>query len=128
MNDDRYEKARKRVKKKKEFYQHLTNYLAMGVFFFVLTAITAFGNWWFHWPMLGWGIGIVFHYFDAFGMPGVGDLTDEWEEKAVQEELARMDRKKGRPAEEEPPEDELELRDLEREKEKRRNWDDSELV
>ena len=74
-------RAKKRVKAQKEFYRHLTSYLVMGVFFFLLNAVTSFGNWWFYWPMLGWGIGILFHYFDVFGLPGVGEISKEWEER-----------------------------------------------
>ena len=130
MGPDRYSEARKRVQKKKEFFQHLTSYLVMGVFFFVLNALTAFGQWWFYWPMLGWGIGIAFHYLDVFGLPGVGNLSNEWEEKALKEEMKRL-----RPApkpedrvEDQSDREELELKDLHEEKEKRRNWNESDLV
>ena len=59
MSHDAYEKARKRVKKKKDFYSHLATYLAMGAFFLALNLLTAPGRWWFYWPMLGWGIGLA---------------------------------------------------------------------
>lgn len=130
MEPDRYSEARKRVQKKKEFYQHLTSYLVMGVFFFVLNALTAFGHWWFYWPMLGWGIGIAFHYLDVFGLPGVGNLSDEWEEKALEEEMKRLQPapKPEDSVEDQSDREELELKDLHKEKEKRRNWNESDLV
>ena len=123
-------KAKKRVHKKKEFYQHLTSYLIMSVFFFVLNVTTAFGHWWFYWPIMGWGIGILFHYFDAFGYPGVGPISKEWEEKAIQEEMEKMEqeeefflRKR------ETDNDHLELKELKKEKaERRAEWDDKDLV
>ena len=118
---DAYEKARKRVKKKKEFYQHFGSYLVMSAFFFLLNAVTSFGNWWFYWPMLGWGIGIAFHYIDVFGIPGVGEMSKDWEEKAIEEELEKIKREKG-PSK---PEDHLDLKELEKRPNK---WDDSELV
>lgn len=124
MRKDPYELARKRVKKKKDFYSHLSTYLVVGAFFLILNYLTSPGRWWFYWPMLGWGIGLAFHYLDAFGVPGVGGLDNDWEERAMDEELKKMgvDRKKTAPKKEE----ELELRELKKEKQK--NWDDSELV
>lgn len=119
-----YDKARKRVRAKKEFYQHLTSYLVMSLFFFLLNAVTSFGSWWFYWPILGWGVGLVFHYFDVFGFPGTGNSSPDWEEKAIQAEIARM---RPRQQEEEAPE-QMELRELQKEPQKRKNWDESELV
>ncbi len=134
MDDRDYRLAKKRVKAKREFYQHLSTYAVMSVFFFLLNAVTAFGNWWFYWPMLGWGVGIMFHYFDVFGLPGVGETSNDWEQKAIEEELRRIKREKklsetaprkvSLPKEE--PEERLELKELK--KEKRKDWDDSELV
>lgn len=123
-SNSEYEKARKRVKAKKEFYQHLTSYVVMSIFFFLLNAVTSFGAWWFYWPILGWGIGIVFHYFDVFGFPGAGNMTPDWEEKAIQQEMERM-RLRREP--EDAPE-EMELRELQKEPRERKNWDESELV
>jgi len=133
MKDRDYHLAKKRVKAKKEFYQHLSTYLVMAIFFFMLNAVTAFGNWWFHWPMLGWGIGVLFHYFDVFGLPGIGEMSDDWEEKALEEELRQIEKRKRKqrhtsstkPNAEEP-EERLELKELE--KRKIKDWDDSELV
>lgn len=136
MRDNDYHLAKKRVKAKKEFYQHLSTFVVMAIFFFLLNAVTAFGNWWFHWPILGWGIGVLFHYFDVFGLPGVGEISHSWEEKAMEEELRRIEREKrlreraerikgAGPVKE--PEERLELKELEKRKEQR-SWDDSELV
>ena len=139
MKDRDYHLAKKRVKAKKEFYQHLSTYVVMAIFFFLLNAVTAFGNWWFHWPILGWGMGVLFHYFDVFGLPGVGQISNDWEEKAVEEELRLIEREKRyksrskkdvRTPYNKDQEERLELKDLEKEKPKRivKNWDDSELV
>lgn len=125
MGKSEYEKARKRVKAKKEFYQHLTSYLVMGLFFFLLNVVTSFGAWWFYWPMLGWGIGILFHYFDVFGFPGVGNMSNDWEEKQIVEEMERM-RAQRQP---EQASEQMELRELQKEpRERNKHWDDSELV
>lgn len=135
MKDRRYERARKRVKTKKEFYEHLTVYIIMGAFFFLINAVTAFGNWWFHWPILGWGLGVMFHYFDVFGLPGVGTMSQEWENQAIRDELDRMDQeehilnqnKKALPPQGFDIDDRLDLKELDRQEE-RRKWDEDELV
>ena len=119
------EKARKRVKEKKEFYQHLASYIAVGAFFFILNAVTSFGVWWFHYPMLGWGIGLVIHYFNVFGIPGIVQYDDEWEERAVEKELRKIQRNRGEAL---PTAPELELKDLEKIPASPKKWDDSELV
>ena len=72
--------------------------------------------------MLGWGIGIVSHYFSVFGVPGIGKFDEEWEDREITRELNknRSDYRNDH------DEEELELRPLE----KRRNsrWDDEDLV
>lgn len=129
LGSDAYKKAAKKVKAKKEFYNHFATYIVMGVFFFLLNAVTAWGHWWFYWPLLGWGIGILFHYIDAFGLPGIEQVNNsEWEERAIQEELRKMgyppERSKGN------EEEYLDLQDIEKEKVSRRRdqWNDDELV
>jgi len=127
MDDQDYKKAKKRVHAKKEFYQHLGSYIVFSFFFFLINAVTNFGNWWFYWPMLGWGIGIFFHYIDAFGVPGIGNINEDWEAREIQREMKRL---RGREDRYESSgasgEEELELPKLR--KEKKKKWDESDLV
>lgn len=127
-HDKRYEIARKRVKEKKEFYKHLTTYLTMCIFFIGLAFFTKSGGRWVMFPILGWGIGILSHYFKAFGLPGVGPESD-WEERAMEEELRRLGvppSPQEKPNPETPPQEEtmtpLELKELEK------KYDDRDLV
>lgn len=120
-----YEKARKRVKAKKEFYQNLTSYAVMSVFFVVLNFLTSPSYWWAMWPILGWGLGIVFHYFETFGYPGAKH-SEDWEARAIEAELQRM-KAQSQPEATAMP-DELELKELEKQRSERKDWDDSELV
>lgn len=128
-----YKKAAKIVKAKQEFYNHLATYVVMGVFFFLLNAVTAWGEWWFYWPMLGWGIGILFHYIDVFGIPGVEQVNDsDWEEKAIQEELRKMGYSRSeRFTADGDDGDYLDLKEVRKEKVVKRResgWNDDELV
>lgn len=83
MSMEKYEKARKHVKDVKDFYVHLSVYLVMAVFFVTLNVLTSFGEWWFHWPLLGWGIGLSIHGLTVFVFDK--SFTDDWEEKKIKE-------------------------------------------
>jgi hypothetical protein len=128
MNQDTYQAARKKVKAKKDFYGHLSSFLVMGVFFFILNILTSPRTLWFYWPILGWGIGVVFHYLDVFGVPGVGSLDKDWEERAIQEEMAKM--QKNDPYETDYDQDYLDLNENSRPKQAqvKKDWNDSDLV
>lgn len=96
MTADRYyKKAKKRVKAKKEFFQHFTAYVIVISFLFILNMLTSPFHWWFYWPMLGWGIGIAFHYTDVFGLPWLKVLSEEWEEKEMETELRKIEKREG---------------------------------
>jgi hypothetical protein len=119
------QKAKKKVKAKKDFYQHLMAYVIVNFFLFALNMITSPLTWWFHFPMLGWGVGLAFHYVDVFGIPGFNILSKEWEEKELDQELRKMKREDFGPTKRvaKPEEkDGLELKEL------RKNYDESEFV
>ncbi len=123
--DKRYEIARRRVEEKKKFYSHLTTYLTMSAFFMLLNLFTSPGRWWFIFPVLGWGIGIVSHYIKTFGPPGLAQDSD-WEERALREELRKLGVPPSEDAipEQEPEESQEEL-DL---KELQKKYDERDLV
>jgi hypothetical protein len=76
-----YEEAKERVQQLKGFYQHLVVYVLVNVFLFVINVVTSPDNWWFYWPLLGWGIGIVAHGAAVFF--GGGLWGKAWEEKKI---------------------------------------------
>ena len=133
MDQEHYKAARKRVKQKKEFYGHLSVYLAVGTFFMLINFMTYAEEpeIWFPYPLIGWGIGILIHYFSVFGLPGVGPLTKEWEERELQKELEKTRNKINR----EPIGEEFDTLDLEepdlkldRQKSVKQRYKDSDLV
>lgn len=132
MNEDeQYQQARKRVKEKKKFYNHLSVYLVMSGFFFLVNYFSSPGTWWFYWPMLGWGIGVAMQYVKVFGLTGAGLGTKEWEEKEIEKEMGRM----GTPP---PPrlqeresldlDDHLQLKEIKKKKVKMEGYKDEDLV
>jgi hypothetical protein len=74
-----YRKAARRVKELKGFYGNLTSYCLVIPFLAILNIITDASHLWFFWPMLGWGIGIVAHGVNTFG------IGRSWEEKKIRE-------------------------------------------
>lgn len=77
--------ARKQAKEQREFYAHLTTYAGIMVLLFFIDLLSGDG-WWFFWPMLGWGIGIVAHAATVFGENRFGPA---WEERKAQQLLER---------------------------------------
>ncbi len=85
---DIYAQARKRVEEKKGFFVHLTVYVVVNAIIFAVWWITMGGHGypWFIWPLLGWGIGIVFHFLGVFFF----DRETDWERREVEKEAARL--------------------------------------
>lgn len=129
MNDQIEQQAKKRVKRKKGFYNHLAAFIGVGFFFFAMNIFTLFEEGpeiWFFFPLLPWSVGLIIHYLNVFGFPGTGALTPEWEEKEVQKEVKALRRKMGYSPKPNYEEDGLELREMK--KEKSSNWDKEDLV
>ena len=89
-SDERYRLAKRRVRVLKGFYIHLATYIAVMALLLLIDFLTG-GGWWFYWPLLGWGIGIVAHAFTVFGIGGI--LGSEWEEKKTRDLMSKMHRK-----------------------------------
>ncbi len=74
-----YERARTRVRQLKGFYAHLTAYVLVNALLVVMSLVS--GEPWSIWPLLGWGIGIVAHAINVFG---VGRMFGaEWEQRQI---------------------------------------------
>lgn len=133
--------ALKRIKQKKGFYGHLSAFLGVGFFFFIINYMTNLngrgpGDWWFFYPLAPWSIGLIIHYLTTFGIPGTETAVDGWEEKALEKEMNRLRKiQASLPMSTTPQnkdEERLELEDLpkeqEKEKEKMNRWDEDDLI
>ena len=118
---DLLEKAKKRVKDKKDFNVHLITFLCTMPLLFLINWLTSPGYWWFLFPLGGWGFALAMHYFTLFGFFGLN--SEDWEKKTLEKELERLKK------EEDPslslPEDQLELKE---DIKLRRDWDEQDLV
>lgn len=82
VEDHAYEVAHKRAEELQGYYIHLSVYVAVNLGLFLINALTRDGGtWWFYWPMLGWGIGLVVHTLVTFG----GVFSDEWRERKARQ-------------------------------------------
>ncbi len=131
---DLYQLARRRVIRKKRFFQHLTFFIPVILFVFLLNTvlfittwwtydpnknstqliqdILAYPYWWFQYPLLGWGLLLLIHYFTAFGIPLIGHYDEKWEALAIEEEVKRLRSKGHLPrTSDDPP---LELKNLQK--------------
>jgi hypothetical protein len=90
MTDNRkYLRAKKQVEDEKGFYIHLLTYVLVNIFLVILNLVVSKNDLWFFWPMLGWGIGIFFHWLGVFGKNLV--FGRSWEEKRIQKLMDKED-------------------------------------
>jgi len=77
------DRAVKRLKAKREFSVHLLAYVIVNIFLVILWAtVTGGGFFWPMFPILGWGIGLIFHGWDVYR----GDPTED----EIRKEMERM--------------------------------------
>jgi len=87
---EKYERAKERVAELKKFYTHLITYIViMALLFFVDLADG--GNWWVHWPAIGWGLFVLMHGISV-GF-GIGMFGPGWEEKKIKEIMEEEEEK-----------------------------------
>lgn len=65
------------------FKTHLRTYLVFVLFFWVIYFLSGAPQRgilpWPVWPMLGWGIGVIFHYVNAYVNTGLTSVEKEYE-------------------------------------------------
>ena len=65
-NQKAYQRAKHRVEAKIGFFIHLTVYLGVNLLLIIINIATSAGHFWFKWPLIGWGIGLLFHAVGVF--------------------------------------------------------------
>lgn len=61
--------AYRRAGAKLGFCIHLAVYITVNLFLIFVNLTTSPHYLWFKWPLFGWGIGLVFHWFAVFVGP-----------------------------------------------------------
>ena len=84
IEQQRYEKARKKVQEIKGFYVHFVVY-AIVISLIVIVNLRFTPQYhWFWYPMFGWGLGLFFHWFGVIGVDRLG-FGKDWEERKIKE-------------------------------------------
>ena len=82
-----YTRAKERVENLKGFYGNLISYCVVIPVLIIINLNTSNFQW-FWFPMLGWGLGVVFHALETFG------YGKSWEERKIREILERDSKQK----------------------------------
>lgn len=91
--DDRYVRARKRVEALKEFYYNLISYvIVIPILFLIWYKFTPHVIQWFWFPMIGWGISVVFQAYTVFVDKGA--FGANWEQRKIEEFMKQEQRNK----------------------------------
>jgi len=81
----RYEQAQRRVRQKRNFYRSLMSYISVNLLLFLINLFTSPGQWWFYWPLFGWGIAMLLQAWSVFAPK----FDNDWEARQIQAELRK---------------------------------------
>lgn len=84
-NQKSQETAIKRAKAKVEFRIHLINYIVINAILAVINLTLTPGYLWFIWPLLGWGVGILFHALSVYY-----SVKSNLKERMIEKEMKRL--------------------------------------
>lgn len=85
-----YEEAKKRVKAKKDFYNHLGAWVLVNIVLVVVWALTDHGGHpWFLYPLCIWGIFILSHFVQTFVIKPKSDRG------AIEKEAEKIRKERG---------------------------------
>ena len=85
-NQEAYQKAKKGVEARRDFYIHLAVYVCVNIVLIVINLATSSDYLWFKWPLLGWGIGVLVHALCVFVFPKGSAITEQTVEKEMKKE------------------------------------------
>lgn len=86
--ENAYFRAKKHVDAIKSFYANLISYCVVIPFLMFINFKTSSEFQWFWFPMLGWGMGVMFHAIEVFG------YGKTWEERKIREIMEKEDQTK----------------------------------
>ena len=105
FGEAKYIKAKKRVKKIKDFYSHLIVYISVNIFLSGMiifgmyynedkSIIEILGNFGVYSTWVFWGIGLFFHWLDVFGIKSF--FSEDWEQKKIKAFMKEEEKKQKR--------------------------------
>jgi hypothetical protein len=88
--DAEYERARERAEELQGLYIHLLVYVVVNAALFGINWVSAGGDgpWWFYWPLLGWGVGLLIHILTVV----FPVFSNQWVDRRTERILANRHR------------------------------------
>jgi hypothetical protein len=83
----RRDEARRWVRRKRIFYSVVGIYLALSLMWFAIDLLDDSSGFWFYWPMLGTGLGVVVTGVVLGGLGGL--FGTDWERREIERYLRR---------------------------------------
>jgi hypothetical protein len=83
----RRDEARRWVRRKRIFYSVVGIYLALSLMWFAIDLLDDSSGYWFYWPMLGTGLGVVVTGVVLGGLGGL--FGTDWERREIERYLRR---------------------------------------
>jgi len=84
-----FDEAKARVKKKREFFSHLGAYITVNLVLVIIWALSGSGYRWFLWPLGIWGAFVAWNFIEVF----VRTNSVQSEKIAIQKEIERIRRR-----------------------------------
>lgn len=85
--DRRRDEARRWVRRKRIFYTIVGIYLSLSLMWFAIDLLDDSSGYWFYWPMLGTGLGVLVTGVVLGGIGGV--FGTDWERRQMEQYLHR---------------------------------------
>ncbi len=86
VDEETYQKAKKRVEVRIGFYIHLVLYVGVNILLIIINVTTSTRYLWFKWPLIGWGIGLLFHALGVFAFSKGLSIKERMIEKELKKE------------------------------------------
>lgn len=81
--EDKYYLAKKKVENIKGFYGNLAAFIVVNTVLLIVNLVTSPDHLWFYWPLMWWGLGVLFHGLKVFEV--LPTLGKDWEERKIKE-------------------------------------------
>ncbi len=88
--NEKIDRARKRVRSLRDFYGHIIIYLIINAFLLIVNLIISPDRLWFYWVTLGWGVAVILNAIAVFGIGGI--WGSDWEDRKIKEILEKDSR------------------------------------
>ena len=91
-DQEAYERAKSRVEAKLGFFIHLAVYIVVNGLLIIINMSTSPKYLWFIWPLIGWGIGVIFHGLGVFFLTSGAGIKERLIEKEMKKQTSRLEK------------------------------------